>query len=493
MKKRLLIILMALVLCLTLGFAVACDPDEPGPNPGPGPDTPSGDIPTQEGKITLYFTIKNVGTMNPKCSYYICGSFFGEGTGWKEGNLEGKLTNIEGTDTYYCFADPSRATPGAGFKIVIGYNETSGVDVSQQGPFWSNEGFGPWPAASADNTIPEYEAGATSVFCPLNYDPAEYSDVIEFDGSLGDPVPVTNFRLRVSFVKGQLDPDKAVVYILGGFTSWANTPADERIIASYNEDVSEEVDVWELTIAEMFAKPDVDYLVVVFPHGLEGLTPLDDDGNVADAATATVWYYFNAEGSDAIKVADGTANMKTAVTSSDNNQYIDLAGTISEAYVGTPAKGLDTTLVGEDGVLDMNADQPTVEVSLKVKFASAVAADLHVYLIGDLNSWNAVEMTANADRTEFTAKLTMYQRDAAALLSGAKNERPDGACQYKVVLATGAFSWEDTTRIDIGCAGDTDGGSEVLVKQGAKNYGQKGFTVEGPNELFDGAVIELPA
>lgn len=464
MKKRLLIILMALVLCLTLGFVVACDPDEPGPNPGPGPDTPSGDIPTQEGKITLYFTIKNVGTMNPKCSYYICGSFFGEGTGWKEGNLEGKLTNIEGTDTYYCFADPSRATPGAGFKIVIGYNETSGVDVSQQGPFWSNESFGPWPAASPDNTIPEYAAGATSVFCPLNFDPENVSDVIEFDGSLGDPVPVTNFRLRVSFVKGQLDPDKAVVYILGGFTSWANTPADERIIASYNEDVSEEVDVWELTIAEMFAKPDVDYLVVVFPNGLDGLTPLDDDGNVADAETATVWYYYNAEGSGAIKVADGTANMKIAVTSSDGGQYIDLAGTISEEYVGTPTKGLDITLA-KDGVLDMNADVPTVEVTLKVEFSSAIPEGQNVYLAGsgvEGLAWDAttLKLTGDADNKVFTVKV---------------NARVGATITFKVVVCGEEWSW------DVQYGGEeADGNASITI------------TEAGEQSLFD-SVQTYPA
>ena len=94
---------------------------------------------------------------------------------------------------------------------------------------------------------------------------------------------------------------------------------------------------------------------------------------------------------------------------------------------------------------------------------------------------------ASADRKTFTLTIDILNKDLDTVLLA-----KDGV-QYKVVISANEFSWTDETRIDIGCAGDADGGSEVLVQQGAKNFGQKFTSAEGTLVLFDGKEVTLPA
>lgn len=482
--KRILTLLVVLAMVFVGAVAlVACKPDDKnGDNPG--------DIPTEDGKVTLYWTVENTTELTNITSYYLCGT----PNGWTEGDATYELKQVAGTKTFYTFMDPTLAT-GAEYKVLIGYNSNSPVDASNQGPFWSNEGYGKtWAAGGANSKVPDFAADAKTVDC----------GTIEFDGCLGEPIPVKNFDVRVSFPKGQLG-ENAVVFIMGHFSSWANKVSDTKIKAVRETSVTT-LDTWKIHVDQMYAKEEAEYLVVVFPEGLSGITPVVDDDKSpnngqplpsADIANATVWNYFNAKNSGGIKICDNDDNAKTAITAVYENDYVDIANTVSE---GTHPKAVDldwkveNTKENEDKTvenlgnynLDMYSREKT-SVTFQVKFSAPVAANLHVYLAGMMEGWTGTEMTASADRKTFTVTVEITNKDLDTNLLAT-----DGI-QYKVVVSANAFSWDDNTRIDIGCEGDSDGGSTVLVQQGAKNFGQKFTSAEGTLELFGGAEITLLA
>ena len=426
MKKKLLAILLALVLCLALVAAVACDPKEDDPNPTPGP---SGDIPTEEGKVTLYWNVVNTTELTEITSYFLCGGL----NGWTQGNTDYEFKRIADTNTYYVFADPAEAA-GSEYKVLIGYNSKSPVEPSAQGPFWANEGYGKtWSAGGSNSVVPEFTGN--TVNC----------GTIEFDGCLGDPVPVTNFDVKVSIMKGQLDTSKAEVYIMGHFSSWANMPNDSKIkaVLDDSEDNNTElVDVYKIHVDSMYAKDNAEYLVLIFPNGI-GDKITKEDGSDAD-----MWAYFNRANSGAIKVCDFSVknddgshgNAKIAVTDLYSDDYMTLANTTCE---GDEAKGLDLSLKVEnvndkkEGLgnydLDINAGVPEVEVTLTVTFSSAVAEDLFVYLAGEgleELAWNdsTLKLTATDDtRTTFTVTVTA---------------RVGTTINFKVVICGATWSWD---------------------------------------------------
>ena len=401
MKKKLLAILLALVLCFGVVALVACDNDKPGPGPSGGTE-----VPTEAGKVTLYWNVENTVELTEITSYFLCGT----PNSWTQGNCDYEFKQLGDTKTFYVMMDPAVAK-GAEYKVLIGYNSKSPVDKANQGPFWANEGYGKtWAAGGANSVVPEFTGD--KVDC----------GTIEFDGCLGDPVAVTNFDVKVSFIKGQLT-DKSVVYIMGHFSSWANSATDTKIIAvkDTTKENSEDLDVYKIHVDSMYAKENAEYLVVVFPNGLDGITPVDDDGNaMTDTSKATVWNYFNALNSGAIKVGVGKDASNATVKVSDlyTDDYMEIANTISQ---GSDARGLDLSKKVEDKndkdealghySLNMNTILPAVDVTLTVSFTTAIPAGAKILLVGegaDGLKWAAdtIEMTATDEtRKTFSVKI----------------------------------------------------------------------------------------
>lgn len=396
-KKALLAILLALVLCLGCVFAVACeDPNNPDDHNG---DT--GDIPTEDGKVTLYWTVTHDTGLTNITSYFLCGT----PNNWTEGDLTYEFKRVGETNTWYVFMDPTLAA-GAEYKVLIGYNGDSPVDVANQGPFWANESYGKtWAAGGANSTVPEFAATDKTVNC----------GEIVFEGCMGEPVPVKNFDVKVSF-NSKLG-DNAVVFIMGHFSSW-NSKIDGPARAVRDEAASGTLDVWKVHVESMFAKEEAEYLVVVFPNGL-GETIEDGD----------IWAYYNAKLGEAIKVCDAGQNAKVAVTGLYENDYLDIANTIS---AGSKAKGLDLSLAvmgkdeeGNDNglILDINADVAEVEVVFTLTLTEALPEGKFVYLVGAMNaeSWSGELMTASADGKTYTLTRTI-------------KENALGSMEFKVVI-----------------------------------------------------------
>lgn len=392
MKKKLLAILLALVLCLSIVAVAACDNDKPGPGPSGGTE-----IPTEAGKVTLYWKVVNSVKLTDITSYFLCGG----PNSWTQGNCDYELKQLGDTDTFYVFMDPTVAA-GAEYKVLIGYNSKSPVDKAQQGPFWANEGYGSktWAAGGPNSVVPEFTGD--KVDC----------GTIEFDGCLGEPVPVKNFDVKVSFVKGTLNDD-SVVFIAGQFNSWNMVVSGEgssRATKDTSAANSADLDVYKLNVPTMFAKENAEYLVIVFPNGL-GEKITNEDGSEGD-----IWAYFNRANSGAIKIGVGAAgsNGKIDITDLYTDDYCEVANTISQ---GASARGLDlskavenTNEAGEglgNYYLNMDTILPSVDVILKITFTEALPADLIVYLAGsglEGMEWNenTLTFTPSDDRKTFT-------------------------------------------------------------------------------------------
>lgn len=92
------------VVALTLAAYVA--PSEP-------------EIPTEEGKVTVYFTLKDSITLNSFNRYYFTGTL----TGWKSGKEAPVFTNLEGTDIWYMIVDVTidkTVDQWNNYKLIIG-------------------------------------------------------------------------------------------------------------------------------------------------------------------------------------------------------------------------------------------------------------------------------------------------------------------------------------------------------------------------------------
>ena len=410
-------------------------------------------IPTEDGKVTLYWNVKHDTGLTNITSYFLCGT----PNSWTQGNTDYEFKRLGETNTYYVFMDSATAT-GAEYKVLIGYNSNSPVDTAAQGPFWANESYGKtWAAGGANSTVPEFTGN--TVDC----------GTIEFEGCLGDPVAVTNFDVKVSFVKGVLN-ENSVVYIMGHFSSWANTPNDPAIkaVKDTDPDNATNLDVYKIHVDQMYAKSNAEYLVLVFPNGLgEEITK--------DSGTVEVWDYFNRANSGGIQICSPAMdngelkknNSIIAVDDLSTDNYLEIGNTIS---TGSNARGIDLANkvenkdADENGLgnyyLDIATVLPEVEITFTVTFTTAIPTDRVVYIAGSGLTgltWDAgtLKMTTTDNKT-FTVTVTV---------------RMETSFEYKVVVGSAtALDWDHSY-------GDGDGNAQGKITE-AGNY-----------ELFEDALV----
>lgn len=142
--NKFLRIALVAVLCMAMLFATACGNDTTTTGKSDATTAPAGDtteaptqggttntdVPTEEGKVTYYFTMSADSPAVPEhAGVFITGGAWGWGTG-ADSEM---FTKLEGTDIYYLITDKNPLTDGAtadqeyDFQLVVGLTEASGA------------------------------------------------------------------------------------------------------------------------------------------------------------------------------------------------------------------------------------------------------------------------------------------------------------------------------------------------------------------------------
>ncbi len=106
----------------TVTFTEATDPT-PDPTPDPKPETPN--VPTEDGKVTLYFTLKSDSEEIPSYAVpYITGSAWGNWADWCAKGAQ-KFTHLEGTNVWYVITDKEFGESNE-YKILLNASVANG-------------------------------------------------------------------------------------------------------------------------------------------------------------------------------------------------------------------------------------------------------------------------------------------------------------------------------------------------------------------------------
>ena len=141
--KRILTLLVVLAMVFGCLFAIAaCKPDEEDPNKKPPVGGDTTDIPTADGKVTLYLTAEFGETPAEYVSIFYCGG----ANGWidgasKPGDVMGvsAMTRLGTTNTYYIqVALDTTASQYNEYKVGFGYNDKSPLPKDK----WGMQNYG---------------------------------------------------------------------------------------------------------------------------------------------------------------------------------------------------------------------------------------------------------------------------------------------------------------------------------------------------------------
>lgn len=460
MKRNKLLALL-LVLVLAFSFAlVACnqhdcakDGHEYGEDgkckycgqqkpeqPGPGPDV---DVPVEEGKVTLYFTMADDSVALPS---YASVFFAGGQTGFATGLAAPEFKNLAGTKTYYIqIAYDATKDKANEYQLVVGYNTSSGCSADKCGLIWDMS-YGKSDECEEvkypDNPKFTYAEGAKKVNLGVH----------KWSTAIPEPVAI-DVDVRITFSE-ELG-ENAEVYIMGGFNGWDVSKAKASPLKTQNEQNQEVTDrsVWSISLKDVICG-DYQYKVLVYKDGskAENLTwqqpKKDAEGNPVEPAEMEeigIWDRFvttpdwtglgDHEATDKLLgytvIAGGDQNLPISIVESDALiGFVDLAGTISETALGVEKTGIDLStaelLEGKDTVKDPETEVETKvpngkftwtvvlvgEKTLKVEFDKALDANVDVYALGAFrmneagDGWGLsledAKMTVAADRLSAT-------------------------------------------------------------------------------------------
>ena len=363
MKKSFLAIMLAIVLVISLVAVVACKEKEPEPTP-PTP-TPSVDVPTEEGKITFYFTLGDDSITIPSyASVYMTGAAVSNfAADWVTGLNALEFTNKAGTKLYYAIFDAATIDTtkdkALEYQLVLGYNKSSTLPDDKCGLAW----------------VASYKSNVCSSLGDLNNPSFTYNagdQVINlgthsFLNEIKAPVRI-NTTLVVKFAEAL--PAGYTVAIPGTFNGWSTTDSFATVSADRK---SASLALTDVLVAKC------EYTIKVFPAYEEG----------------KFW-------SDAENVPYGiqVAGYKGANLSVE----FGLADKDAECVLNDsfPIVGYEIVLPAPDAE-DQHHVYIYAEVyTLKIKFSAPVAREF-VSIKGSFDGWAAFhDMTANADKTEYT-------------------------------------------------------------------------------------------
>lgn len=409
MKKSFLAIMLAIVLVISLVAVVACEEEKPEPTPTP---TPSADVPTEEGKITFYFTLGDESITIPSyASVYMTGAAVSNyAADWVTGLNALEFTNKAGTKIYYAIFDAATIDTtidkACEYQLVLGYNTSSTLPDEKCGLAW----------------VDSYKSDVCANLGGLNNPAFTYNagdQVINlgthsFLNEIKAPVRI-NTTLVVKFAEAL--PAGYSVAIPGSFNGWSSTDSFATISADRK---SASLALTDVLVAKC------EYKIKVFPAYEEGKF-WSDDKNVPYGIEVTGYQ---------------GANLSVELGLADKNAECVL----NDSF---PVVGYEIVLPAADA-----EDQHHVAIyaevyTLKIKFSAPVAREF-VSIKGSFDGWAAFhDMTANADKTEYT-----FITDAAPgtyefiVCVCDKAQNADG--QYDLKIAgTGAIGAEANATVTI--------------------------------------------
>lgn len=417
MKKTILTVVLALVLVLSFMAVVACEPTTEcehsyvdgvctkcnAMDPNYKPEQPAGDVPTEEGKVTYYFTLADSSPEQiDMVSYWIVGVM----TGWAEtpaaGALEAK--NVAGTKIYYIITDAPKAEDANadgkyGFKVTLGYNAKSGLpdNVSgMQGVSWANQSLE--CPSGVDNQLFEYKEGDETVNLGTQ----------TFEEKMPAPERIDT-TLVVKFAEAL--PETTKVAIVGNFNAWT---ADNSWATRSQDGKS-----YSLALTDALCMKH-DYKIKVFANYEEG-----NFWNMEDNKTP---YGIEVSGK-------GGSNLSVTLGTLDDGEEVVLNDSFPAPY------NKEITLPTDEN--EHFVTLAAADVTLKVTFTDALPENYVVVIMGkNFGNWNySAEnclFTASEDRKSFTL-VTSYVA---------------GENEYKLIVLPAAVGedgnvWLDT-RIEFG-------------------------------------------
>lgn len=229
MKNTIFKTVLVLLVCLAMVASVACGKQEaPKPADDPktdtqgttnndttepaktGNDAPSVDVPTEDGKVTFYFTLGEGSVEQPAiASYFLTGGSFN----WATGMESLQFTQLNDTNVYYAITDviPNPdADKGLDYQLKVGYNETSGAPASELGLTWADDELKSDVCNMGGGENPKFEWTAGQATVNLG--------VHTFGKAM--PLPQTaNTTLVITFAEPLPEGCEARIY--GGFNGWS--------------------------------------------------------------------------------------------------------------------------------------------------------------------------------------------------------------------------------------------------------------------------------
>lgn len=360
MKKSFLAIILAVVLCISLIAVVACDEKEPDPKPGP-----SVEVPTEEGKITFYFTLGDSSVTIPSyASVYMTGAAVsGYGADWVTGLNALEFQNMEGTKVYYAIFDAATIDTtqekACEYQLVLGYNKSSTLPDDKCGLAWVDSYKSDVCAALGGLNNPSFTYNAGDQVIDLG--------THSFENEIPAPVRIDT-TLVVKFAEAL--PAGYSVAIPGGFNGWDSSKAFATISADRK---SASLELKDVLVAKC------EYKIKVFPNYEEGKFWSDADN---------VPYGIEVAGYEG-------GNLSVELGLADKNAECIL----NDSF---PIIGYEIVLPAVDAE-DQHHVYIYAEVyTLKITFSASVAREF-VSIKGSFDGWAAFhDMTANADKTEYT-------------------------------------------------------------------------------------------
>ena len=397
--KRILTLLVVLAMVFVGAVAlVACKPEDD--NGGGG----NGDIPTTDGKVTLYLTAEFGATPADYVSIFYAGG----ANGWYDGTAgdamgQSAMTRLGETNTYYIqVALDASANQYNQYKVGLGYNDKSPLPSNK----WGMQGYSyvsDEAPSGLDNNTFEWDGSAKTV----NLGTHHFNKAV--------PAPErANFTLAVRFTEAL--GEHAEVYFMGAFTEpgW-NTTAGKATLSADRKEAT--LALTDVVIASY------EYKVVV----CEDVTQIDPEHKNDADGNFTVWdslykTSYKSENDKPVRAFiefnAGGKNMELTLTRLNKNAKVYIAGTTAANADDPVALDLDEVVVSEhkndgkaDGTYDRKIDTvKTVEVTFELKFAAKLEG-YNVYLAGGMTGWQdgRLQLTST-DKITWTVKATIDKK-----------------------------------------------------------------------------------
>ncbi len=459
--KKTLALLLALVLCFSAVALIACNKcdhnfvdgvctkcGDKDPNYKPNGGDDNVDVPTVEGKVTLYFTLADESVTIPEyASFY----FTGGQTAFATGLEAIEFTRLNESKVYYVQIEyDATKTQADEYAIVLGYNAASGLPADKQGLKWVDDYKSDECAAVAYPGNAKFTVAAGANKASLGKH--------TFSTEVAKPERI-NTTLAITFLPAL--PETAEVYFIGSFNEWETKDLTKsKATADANRET------YSLAVSDVLCSTHY-YKVLVFLNGTANVVkPLDGKGEEMD-----IWNWqrpdaaapeTTADGDDAtttpaekkylayIEISAGDDNLPVDIAKRHKNSVINLAGTLSEdeckgEIVINPRKGLDildtanlTEVEGKKTVVnETTGEEETVpngimatkyilksKKTLVASFETALPDTAMVYVIG---SFLATDWTTTVGQ----ARMTIAEDRKSASVT---YEMLPGAYEFQVIV-----------------------------------------------------------